>query len=51
MNNDYTIIGDRGSALFYARRAAEKDVGPNWFTLPFFDPLRGDPGFQRVLVP
>ena len=44
----YVIIGDRGSALFHARRAAAQDVDPNWFALPFFDPLRSDPGFQRL---
>ncbi len=44
----YTVIGDRGSALFHARRAAAKDVGPNWFALPFFDPLRGEPAFQLL---
>ncbi|HEV2844371.1 MAG TPA: protein kinase [Thermoanaerobaculia bacterium] len=44
----YTVIGDRGSALFHARRAAAKDVGPNWFALPFFDPLRDEPAFQLL---
>jgi tetratricopeptide (TPR) repeat protein/predicted Ser/Thr protein kinase len=44
----YVVIGDRGSALFHARRAAAQGVDPNWFALPFFDPLRSDPGFQRL---
>ena len=44
----YVVIGDRGSALFHARRAAEHQLDPNWFSLPFFDPLRGDPAFQRL---
>jgi tetratricopeptide (TPR) repeat protein len=44
----YVVIGDRGSALFHARRAAAQNVDPNWFALPFFDPLRGDPAFQRL---
>ena len=43
----YTVVGDRGSALFHARRAAQ-NVDPNWFALPFFDPLRNDPAFQRL---
>ncbi|HKV10541.1 MAG TPA: tetratricopeptide repeat protein, partial [Thermoanaerobaculia bacterium] len=41
----YGVIGDRSSALFHARRAAEHKVDPNWFALPFFDSLRKDPGF------
>jgi tetratricopeptide (TPR) repeat protein len=44
----YAVVGDRGSALFHARRAAAQKVDPNWFALPFFDPLRGDPAFQRL---
>jgi tetratricopeptide (TPR) repeat protein len=47
----YAVIGDRGSALFYARKAAELRVDPNWFALPFFDPLRGDPAFRRLTRP
>ena len=46
----YTVIGDRGSALFHARRAAEINFDPNWFALPFFDPLRSDPAFQRLIT-
>ncbi|MFL6196573.1 MAG: protein kinase domain-containing protein [Thermoanaerobaculia bacterium] len=44
----YVVIGDRGSALFHARRAAAQNVDPNWFALPFFDPLRNDPAFRRL---
>ncbi|HEV7505634.1 MAG TPA: protein kinase [Thermoanaerobaculia bacterium] len=44
----YVIIGDRSSALFHTRRAVAQNVGPNWFALPFFDPLRNDPAFQRL---
>jgi eukaryotic-like serine/threonine-protein kinase len=46
----YVVIGDRGSALFHARRAAAQNVDPNWFALPFFDPLRSDPAFQRLVT-
>ncbi len=44
----YVVIGDRGSALFHARRAAEHQIDPNWFALPFFDPLRNDSAFQLL---
>lgn len=44
----YVVIGDRGSALFHARRAAAQNVDPNWFAVPFFDPLRSEPGFPRL---
>ncbi len=47
----YAVIGDRRSALFYAGKAAELRVDPNWFALPFFDPLRGDPAFRRLSLP
>jgi tetratricopeptide (TPR) repeat protein len=44
----YAVIGDRASALFHARKAAGLGVDANWFALPFFDPLRGDPAFQAL---
>jgi eukaryotic-like serine/threonine-protein kinase len=43
----YAVIGDRGSALFHVGQAA-KHVDPNWFALPFFDLLRGDPAFRLL---
>ena len=47
----YAVIGDRRSALYYAGKAAALRVDPNWFALPFFDPLRGDPAFRRLSLP
>jgi tetratricopeptide (TPR) repeat protein/predicted Ser/Thr protein kinase len=44
----YVLIGDRGSALFHARKAAAQKVDANWFELPFFDPLRNEPTFQAL---
>jgi serine/threonine protein kinase/tetratricopeptide (TPR) repeat protein len=44
----YAVIGDRGSALFHAKKAATLGVDSNWFALPFFDPLRADPAFQAL---
>jgi len=45
----YAVVGDRASALVNARSAIEKGVQPRWFGLPFFDPIRSDPGFQSLL--
>jgi serine/threonine-protein kinase len=45
----YTLVGDHTAALVNARRAV--DLGfdaPAWFRLPWFDPLRTDPGFRRL---
>jgi serine/threonine-protein kinase len=47
----YVLVGDRGSALFHARRAAAQKVDANWFALPFFDPLRNEPAFQALAGP
>ncbi|HXU34249.1 MAG TPA: tetratricopeptide repeat protein, partial [Thermoanaerobaculia bacterium] len=43
----YIVIGDRGSALFHARRAAEAGLDPRWFGFSWFDPLRSDPAFPH----
>jgi tetratricopeptide (TPR) repeat protein len=47
----YVLIGDRGSALFHARKAAAQKVDANWFALPFFDALRNEPTFQALTRP
>jgi serine/threonine-protein kinase len=44
----YILLGDRGSALFHVRQAANRGVDAYWFALPFFDPLRGEPAFQAL---
>ncbi len=44
----YVVIGDRGSALFYARQAAAHGLDPRWFAFSWFDPLRDDPKFPWV---
>lgn len=44
----YALVGDHGSAIFHARRASEGGVDASWFALPFFDPLRGEPGFPQA---
>jgi tetratricopeptide (TPR) repeat protein len=46
----YALVGDRTAALVNAERA--RDLGfeaPGWFRLPWFEPLRSDPGFRRLL--
>ena len=46
----YAVVGDRTAALVNAERA--RDLGfeaPGWFRLPWFEPLRSDPGFRRLL--
>lgn len=41
----YVLVGDRGSALFQVRQAANRGMGAHWFALPFFDSLRDEPDF------
>jgi serine/threonine-protein kinase len=41
----YSIVGERASALLHARQAVAHGVDASWFALPFFDPLRSEPGF------
>lgn len=46
----YAVVGDRTAALVNAERA--RDLGfeaPGWFRLPWFEPLRSDPDFRRLL--
>jgi tetratricopeptide (TPR) repeat protein len=46
----YSLIGDRGSAIFQARQAITRGEDPNSLALPFFDPLRQEPDFQALDV-
>lgn len=44
----YALVGDRTAALVNAERA--RDLGfeaPSWFRLPWFESLRGEPGFPE----
>jgi tetratricopeptide (TPR) repeat protein/tRNA A-37 threonylcarbamoyl transferase component Bud32 len=46
----YTLAGDRTAALVNARRAVRLGFdAPAWFRLPWFEPLRTDPGFRRLM--
>ena len=44
----YVLLGDHASASFNAERALKNGIEPRWFTLPWFDPLRGSAVLQRV---
>ncbi len=46
----YTLVGDRASAQVSAQKAIAKGVQVRWFGLPWFDPLRSDPEFRRLLA-
>ena len=48
----YALVGDETAALVNAERA--RDLGfeaPAWFLLPWFDPLRTEPEFQKLIAP
>jgi tetratricopeptide (TPR) repeat protein/predicted Ser/Thr protein kinase len=45
----YTLLGENDSALVNVDKALTLGQGTRWFALPWFDPLREDPEFQRLL--
>src|SRR5262249_19171738 len=45
----YAVIGDSASALASAGRALASGFDRHWFTLPWFDPLRKDPAFRKLI--
>lgn len=45
----YAVIGDTASALASAERALASGYDRRWFQLPWFEPLRREPGFQRLI--
>ncbi|HEX4496096.1 MAG TPA: protein kinase [Thermoanaerobaculia bacterium] len=46
----YTVIGDAASALASAERAVDSGYDRRWFFLPWFDPLRRDPAFRKLIA-
>lgn len=44
----YTMIGEHSSALASAEKALKQGLGPRWFSLTWFDPLRSNPDFQAL---
>jgi tetratricopeptide (TPR) repeat protein len=47
----YTVIGDTASALASAERALARGLDRRWFSLPWFDPLRKETTFRKLLEP
>ncbi|HYL04818.1 MAG TPA: protein kinase [Thermoanaerobaculia bacterium] len=45
----YALVGDEVSALVNARSALERHYEARWFSLPWFDRLRADPEFRRLV--
>lgn len=45
----YALLGERLSALYYAERALKKGLRREWFTIPEFASLAGDPDFRALL--
>ena len=45
----YAMIGESNSALASMETALEKGMGPRWFNMSWFDPLRSHPEFQALL--
>jgi hypothetical protein len=44
------MVGDHTAALVNAERARGLGFdGPAWFRLPWFEPLRGQPEFQKII--
>jgi Flp pilus assembly protein TadD len=43
------VIGDHASSLASVDRALAQGFNRRWFSLAWFDPLRGDPAFQKLL--
>ncbi len=45
----YAVIGDAASALASAERALASGFDRRWFSLPWFEPLRKDPAFRKLI--
>jgi eukaryotic-like serine/threonine-protein kinase len=46
----YTLVGERLSAITTASRARSLGLEPVWFSFPWFEPLRQEPEFQKLLA-
>jgi tetratricopeptide (TPR) repeat protein len=45
----YTVIGDAASALASTKRALDSGWDRHWFSLPWFDPLRNNSDFRKLI--
>lgn len=45
----YALLGERLSALYYVERSLKKGLRREWFAIPEFGSLDGDPDFQALL--
>src|SRR6185295_15342627 len=45
----YALLGERHSAIATASRARSLGIEPRLYFLPWFEPLRNDPEFQKIL--
>jgi serine/threonine protein kinase/Flp pilus assembly protein TadD len=45
----YSVIGDPGAALNYAKESVSRGMRPRWLRASAFDPLRQKPDFQALL--
>lgn len=45
----YALLGERNSALTNAREALKLGCEPRWFSFPWFESLRHQPDFQKLL--
>jgi tetratricopeptide (TPR) repeat protein/tRNA A-37 threonylcarbamoyl transferase component Bud32 len=46
----YALLGESSSALVNAEKAVKLGMRPRWFSFPWFDSLRANPDFQRLLA-
>ncbi len=46
----YALLGESSSALVNAEKALKLGMQPRWFSFPWFDSLRGNPAFQKLLA-
>jgi serine/threonine-protein kinase len=46
----YALLGEKTSAIASSEAALKSGYSPSWFSLPWFDGLRGDPQFREVLA-